>query len=111
MLCRTCFQSQATFHVLDRPSGDGLVESHYCLACYERRYARPPAGRLAVADDPTKSVAPTAFPLLRFRIKELMLVAAFFALLNAALVLFLRSGLVWVRPARSTIGRSRPSSS
>jgi hypothetical protein len=100
MLCRTCFQCQATFHVLDRPSDDGLVESHYCLACYEHLYGRPPTGRLSAADDPPKPADPLAFPRPRFAIKDLMWLAGSFAVLNAALALFMRSGLVQGTPAQ-----------
>ncbi len=99
MLCRTCFQAQATFHVLDRPSDDGLVESHYCLACYEQKYIHPPTGWLVMADD-SRSADTPAFPLSRFTIKELMIVAGFFAVLNAALALFMRSGLIGGSPAQ-----------
>jgi hypothetical protein len=100
MLCRTCFQAQATFHVLDRPSDDGLVESHYCVACYERRYVHPPTGWLAAADGPPGPADAPALPLLRFTIKDLMLIAGFFAILNAALALFMRSGLIMGSPAQ-----------
>jgi hypothetical protein len=100
MLCRICFQSQATFHVLDRPSDGGLVESHYCPACYERRYARSPAGRLAAADDPTGPADPPAFPLSRFSLGALMTVAGAFAVLNAALALYLRDTPVVGTPAQ-----------
>ena len=100
MLCRTCFQAQATYHVLDRPSDDGLVESQYCLACYERRYVHPPACRRAVADASPRPAAPPAFPLSRLTIRNLMIVAGFFAVLNAALALFVRSGLIMGTPAQ-----------
>jgi hypothetical protein len=86
--------------VLDRPSDDGLVESHYCLGCYEHRYVRPPTGRLAVVDDPLKPADPPAFPLSRFAIKDMMLIAGFFAVLNAALAAFMRSGLIPGSPAQ-----------
>jgi hypothetical protein len=100
MLCRTCFQAQATFHVLDRPSDGGLVESHYCLACYERRYVHPPTGRLAGADDLPRPADRPALPLSGFTIRQLMIVAGSFAFLNAALVLFMRSGLIMGTPAQ-----------
>ena len=98
MLCRMCFQAQATFHVLDRPSGDRLVESHYCPACYERKYINPPTGWIAVPDDPPPT-DPPAFPRLRFTIRDLMTLAAGFAIINAVLALFMRSGLVGGTPA------------
>ncbi len=97
MLCRMCFQAQATFHVLDGPSDDRLVESHYCPACYESLYVHPPTGSIAVADDPPPA-DPPAFLWLRFTIRDLMILAAGFAIINAVLVLFMRSGLVGGTP-------------
>jgi hypothetical protein len=98
MICRICFQAQATFHVLDRRSDDRLVESHYCPACYERKYVNPQTGWIAVPDDPPPA-DPPAFPQLRFTIRDLMILAAGFAVINAILALFLRSGLVGGTPA------------
>ncbi len=100
MLCRVCFQSQATFHVLDRPTDEGLVESHYCAACYESRYVHPPTGSIAVAGDPPKPANRPAFPLSRFTIKELMIVTGSSAILNAALALLMRSGVIVGMPGR-----------
>ena len=89
MLCWVCFRAEATIHVLDRPSDDPRVESHYCPACYELKYVNPPTP----ADPP-------AFPLSRFTIKGLMIVVAIFALINAALALLTRSGPVQGTPAQ-----------
>jgi hypothetical protein len=100
MLCRTCFRCHATFHVLDRPSDDWLVESHYCLACYEHRDVRSPTGWLALSGDPPRLAAPPAFPLSRFTIKGLMTLAGLFAILNAAVALVMRSGLIRGAPAQ-----------
>jgi hypothetical protein len=100
MLCRMCFRNHATFHVLDRSLDNGLVESHYCLACYEHRYVRSPTGWLAVSGDPPRLADPPAFPLLRFTIKGLMTLAGLFAILNAAVVLVMRSGLIRGTPAQ-----------
>jgi hypothetical protein len=98
MRCWMCFQAQATFHVLDQPTADGLFESHYCAACYESLYIHPLIGSIAVADDPPPA-DPAAFPRLRFTIRVLMTLAAGFAIINAVLALFMRSGLVGGTPA------------
>ncbi len=87
MICQMCLQAQATMHLFDRASGDRLVESHYCAACYDLKYADPPA-------------RPPAFPRPRFRIKDLMILAGVFAVPNAAIVLIMRSGLVPGTPAQ-----------
>jgi hypothetical protein len=99
MLCQVCFLTEASMHVLDRPPDDPLVETHYCPACYERKYIRLPTGSIVVADDPP-SAPPPAFPRLRFAIKDLMLLAGSYAIINAALALFMRSGLVRGTPAQ-----------
>lgn len=98
MLCRMCFQAEASMHVLDRPSGDGLIETHYCPACYALKYVDPPTGWIAVPDD-APPVLPPAFPMRRFAIRDMMIVAGYFAVLNAALALFVRSGLIRGTPA------------
>jgi hypothetical protein len=99
MLCRMCFQAEATVHVLDRPSSDGLVESHYCPACYALKYVNPPTRWLVVSDD-SLPAPPPAFPRPRFTIRDLMIIAGLFAILNASVALFMRSGLVKGTPAR-----------
>jgi hypothetical protein len=98
MLCRVCFRAEASMHVLDRPSCDGLIETHYCLACYDLKYVNPPTGWIAVPDDSPPALPP-AFPMRRFAIRDMMIVAGFFAVLNAALALFVRSGLIRGTPA------------
>ncbi len=99
MLCQACFQAEASMHVLDRPSDDRLVESHYCLACYELKYVNPPTGWIAVPDD-APPVLPPAFPMRRFAIRDMMIIAGIFAILNAAIALFLRSGLIKGTPTQ-----------
>jgi hypothetical protein len=100
MLCRICFRDQAVIHVLDRPSDDPLAESHYCLACYEHRYVHPPTGWIAVLDDPPRPIDPPPFPLSRFPIRGLMIVAGLFAFLNAAVALIMRSPGIRGTPAQ-----------
>ena len=85
MLCEMCFLAEASVHVLDRPSGDGLDETHYCLDCYDLKYVNPPTGWVMVPDDPPHPAGPPAFPWLRFAIKDLMILAGIFAVMNAAL--------------------------
>jgi hypothetical protein len=59
----------------------------------------PPTGWIAVPDDPPPDLTP-AFPRPRFTIKDQMIVAGLFAILNAALALFMRSGLLKGTPAQ-----------
>lgn len=79
MICQMCLRAEATIHVSDSARDGAPVESHYCRACFPIRSAGRPAG-------------PPAFPLSRFTIKGLMIVAGLFAIFNAAIVLLMRSG-------------------
>jgi hypothetical protein len=88
MLCQICLQAEATIHVSICSSSETPVESDYCHACYQIKDAdRAPAD-------------PPVFPLSRFTIRDLMIVAGLFAILNAAIVLYMRSGQISGPPVR-----------
>jgi hypothetical protein len=78
MLCQSCSQAEATIHVSVREPDKPDVDSDYCHACHQLQVTNwPPAD-------------PPPFPLSRFTIKGLMIVAGLFAILNAAVVLVLK---------------------
>jgi hypothetical protein len=87
MLCQICLRAEATIHVSDPTAGEPPVESDYCHACFHIKYAQP--------------TDPPEFPLKRFTIKGLMIVTGLFAILNAIVVLYMRSGLVTGTPAQT----------
>jgi hypothetical protein len=87
MLCQMCLQAEAAVHVLDRVPGGPPVQADYCPTCYDLKYVNPPA-------------RPPDFPRPRFTIRRLMILAAVFAIPNAAVVLVMRSGLILGTPAQ-----------
>lgn len=87
MLCQMCLRGVATVHILDRTPGGPPVASDYCPACYDLKYVRPTA-------------RPPDFPRPRFTIRRLMILAALFAIPNAAVMLVMRSGLIPGTPAQ-----------
>jgi hypothetical protein len=87
-------------HVRDQPSDDRLAELHYCPACYELEYINPPTGLIAVRAHPPRPADAPPFPLPRFTIRGLMFLTGLFAILNAAVVLVMQSGLIRGSPVQ-----------
>jgi hypothetical protein len=100
MLCQICLQAEATIHMLDRLSGNPPVEANYCQTCYDLKYVDPPARPPVSPAHTTQPARLHWLPRPRFTIKGMMIVAGLFAILNAAVVLFMRSGLIPGTPAQ-----------
>src|SRR4051794_38130940 len=81
MICQLCLGEAATERVTERlPSGRSR-EAQYCWSCYEARYLKPPP-------------AGSHFPRLAFRLKNVMIHVAVWAVPNAVAAWIMRSG--WV---------------
>src|SRR5262249_43055400 len=84
MLCQLCLDKSARISVTDRSSGrPGMA--FYCARCYAAKYVKSPPGA-------------GAFPLPQFNIRNILIVVAVWAVPNAAVAWFMRSGYVTGTP-------------
>ncbi len=81
MICQLCLSKPATMRITERLPAGGFAEAKYCLECFEAKYVKPPPG-------------PASFPRPRFTIKNFMILVALWAIPNAVVAWFMRSGLV-----------------